>query len=760
MKTSFLLIFALFIYHSGYGQKRVGLVLSGGGAAALAHVGVLKALEEYNIPIDYITGSSAGALVGSLYSCGYSPLEIEQFVLSDDFILMSKGGLRPENQFLLRQNEYDASILGFSLAKDSIVRKSIPLNIVTPTLLDFEMLKILGHTSATIQHNFDNLFIPFRCVASDVYGKNSVTFSKGNLNEAVRASMTYPLYVNPIKIDGVLYFDGGMYDNFPSNVMCDDFSPDFVIGSNVSSNMELPDERDMFAVLRTMLTTPTNYKLSCSDGIVIEAKTDIGTFEFERSKEAIDEGYFKTLDKIDSIVKLVGRNVDPKLLVLRRNKFRESLPELKISSVETKNEKQKEVLFAGRSLMRKKKNEVLSKDLFEKRYYRLSATPSIWYMYPNLSMKVDSTYHLKLKVNKAKEFTVDVGGHFSSRPVNTGYLGLGYQNMGKSAFKISAESYFGKFYGSVNTSFDLNLPTTTPFSISGYYTMNRWDFFRSFATFFEDVKPSFLVQFEMYGGLSVKSTLRNNSYSQLDYRIFGLEDDYYQIEDFTNIDTADFTRFEGSSVSYTFQHNTLNRKQFSSSGNAFDFSVRYVSGRETSYPGSTSIVNDTISKKHNWLMFSSKFQIFPIDDKHFRLGIHGKGVWSTQTLFANYTASLLASPCFDLIPDSKTFFLPEFRSPQFLGSGLNFIFSFNSRVDFRFDAYMYQPILMLSKVENVSYQYAEPINDAEFLTSASVLFHSLVGPIRATINYFPKQKDPLYFQVSYGYVIFNDRAIR
>ena len=760
MKTSFLLIFALFLFHSGYTQKKIGLVLSGGGASALAHVGVLKALEEFNIPIDYITGSSAGALVGSLYSCGYSPLEIEKFVLSDDFILMSKGGLRPENQFLLRQKEHDASTLGFSLAKDSVLRKSIPLNIVTPTLMEFEMLKVLGHTSATAQHDFDNLFIPFRCVASDVYGKNSVTFSKGNLNEAVRASMTYPLYVNPIKIDGIIYFDGGMYNNFPSNVMCDDFSPDFVIGSNVSSNMELPDERDMFGVLRSMLTTPTNYKLSCSDGIVIEAKTDIGVFEFERAKEAIDEGYAKTLEKIDSIVKLVGRKVDPKLLVLRRNKFRASLPELKISSVETHNGRQKEVLFANRSLMRKKKNEVLSKELFEKRYFRLSATPSIWYMYPNLSMKIDSTYHLNLKVNKAKEFTVDVGGHFSSRPVNTGYLGLGYQNMGKSAFTINAESYFGKFYGSVNTSFELNLPTTIPFSICGYYTMNRWDFFRSFATFFEDVTPSFLVQFEMYGGLSVKSTLRNNSYSQLDYRIFGLEDDYYQIEDFTNVDTADFTRFDGSSFSYTFKQNTLNRKQFSSSGSAFDFSVRYVSGRETSYPGSTSLLKDTISNEHNWLTFSSEFQIFPIDEKLFHLGVHGKGVWSTQTLFANYTASLLSSPSFDLIPDSKTFFLPEFRSPQFLGAGLNFIFSFNPKVDFRVDGYMYHPILMLSKVENVSYQYAEPIKDAEFLTSASIIFHSLVGPIRATFNYFPKQKDPLSFQVSYGYVIFNDRAIR
>ena len=735
-------------------------MLSGGGAAALAHVGVLKALEEFHIPIDCIAGSSAGALVGSLYACGYSPLEIEQFILSEDFLLMSKGGIRPENHFLIREKEYDASTIGFSLAKDSIIRKSIPLNVVTPTLLDFEMLKVMGHTSASVGHNFDELFVPFRCVASDVHGKNSVTFSKGNLNEAVRASMTYPLYVNPIKIDGVIYFDGGMYNNFPSNVMCDDFSPDFIIGSNVSSNMELPDERDMFGVLRSMLTTPTNYDLVCSDGIVIEAKTDIGVFEFERAKEAIEEGYKKTLAQIEAIEERIENKVDAKLMFVKRKKFRASLPELKISSIETDNGKSKEVLFASRSLMRNKKTEVLPKDLFEKRYFRLSATPSIWYMYPNLSMKSDSTYHLNLKVSKAKEFTVDVGGHFSSRPVNTGYLGLGYQNMGKSAFAVHAESYFGKFYGSINTNFELSLPSTIPISLSGYYTMNRWDFFRSFATFFEDVRPSFLVQFEMYGGLSLKSTLRNNSYSQMDYRVFGLEDDYYQIDDFTNADTADFTRFEGNSFSYTFKQNTLNRRQFSSSGSSFSFSARYVSGRETSYPGSTSLLKDTISNRHKWLTFSSEFQIFPIDEKLFHFGVSGRGVWSTQTLFANYTASLLSSPSFDLIPDSKTFFLPEFRSPQFVGAGFNFIFSFNPKVDFRVDGYMYQPILRLSKVGNVSYQYAEPISDAEFLTSTSIIFHSLVGPIRATLNYFPKQKEPLSFQVSYGYVIFNDRAIR
>ena len=77
-----------------FSQQRIGLVLSGGGASGVAHVGVIKALEENNIPIDYIAGTSAGALVGSLYACGYSPEEIEQFVLSKEFLLMANGKVR------------------------------------------------------------------------------------------------------------------------------------------------------------------------------------------------------------------------------------------------------------------------------------------------------------------------------------------------------------------------------------------------------------------------------------------------------------------------------------------------------------------------------------------------------------------------------------------------------------------------------------------------------------------------------------------
>ena len=197
--TIFILLF-LIISQLCFSQQRIGLVLSGGGAAGIAHIGVLKALEGRGIPIDFISGTSAGALVGSLYACGFSPEEIEAYVLSDDFQLMTSGKLNTDKQFLFRKEEINANVLSFSFSRDSILKKSIPLNLITPSLLDYEMMRIMGLTSASKGNDFNQLFVPFRCVASDIVNKKSVTYSKGNLNEVVRASMTYPLYINPIKI--------------------------------------------------------------------------------------------------------------------------------------------------------------------------------------------------------------------------------------------------------------------------------------------------------------------------------------------------------------------------------------------------------------------------------------------------------------------------------------------------------------------------------------------------------------------------------
>ena len=699
-------------------------------------------------------------MVGSLYACGFSPEEIEMYVLSEDFQLMTSGKLNSDKQFLFRKEDVNANVLSFSFSKDSILKKSIPLNLVTPSLLDFEMLKIMGLTSASKSNDFNQLFVPFRCVASDIVNKKSIIFSKGNLNEVVRASMTYPLYINPIKIDNAILFDGGLYNNFPVDVMYHDFHPDFIIGSKVAENPKAINERDFIGLINQMMTTPTNFQLPCNEGLIIEPRTEVGTFDFNLVKQAIQDGYAATIKQLDSLETLITKRITKEELTKKRLLFKSEIKDLFVSSISSDYNKKRDLTYARKSLIRSQKNELLSFETLEKRYFRLYATPQIEYILPTLQKKQDSTFNLDLKITKSKDFKVDVGGHFSSRAVNTGYLGITFRSLGRVASSIHAESYFGKFYGSAKADLNIEIPSVYPISFSGYFTLNRWDYFRSFATFFEDVKPSFLVQNEIYGGIKLKMPLSNNSNLSWDARSFRLEDDYYQTQSFTSKDTADYTIFSGFTFSGELLKSSLNRKQFASSGNFLLFKARYVNGLENTYPGTTSILKDTLSKNHSWLSLQAEFQSFVFKNKLFHLGIHTKGVFNTQSLFANYTASLLSLPSFNLIPDAETYFLPEYRSPQFIGIGVNLIFSIYKNIEIRGDGYIYQPIIELRQRPDGTIGFDPAINSTSYLFSMSLIYHSPIGPLRATLNYFPNQTSPFAFQISYGYVLFNERAIR
>ena len=675
-------------------QQKIGIVLSGGSASALAHIGVLKALEEHGIPIDYITGTSAGAFIGSIYASGYSPQEIEDYILSDEFKIATSGELKPNQRFLFRAEDINASFFPISLSQKNLLQTSLPTNFTESALMDYEMLKLLGTTSASVNNNFDSLFVPFRCVASDIAKKQSIIFSKGYLNEAVRASMTFPFYYKSIMIDSVLLFDGGLYNNFPSDVMYTDFDADFIIGSNVSFNAELPHEDDLIGQFTNMLVSYSDFTLPCEESFMIAPSVSISGFNFNNAKKAIDEGYDATVKIIDSLkLKIVSR-IDYSELKAKRAKFRENITAISVSSVTSKTESEN-LHYSTRTIMKDKKQIVLNERQLERRYFRLRSSSQIDFIFPRLQLKDDSTYNLDLTISKAKEIKVEFGGHLSSRPVNTGYIGLSYQTAGKYFTKTKVESYFGKFYGSAKAKFTFELPTVYPFSASVYFTQNRWDYFRSFATFFEDVKPSFLVQNEMYLGVSLKNPIGNTITSKVDGRWFELEDTYYQTDNFTNKDTADLTRFYGGSASWTLTQNTLNRRQFANSGHFVEVKTRLNFGTEHTVPGSTAL-NKEMYKPHSWFNLNIDYQSFIVDQSMFHLGIHGQFVYNTQPLFANYTATLLSMTEFSLIPDSKTYFLPEYRSPQYAAAGLNLIFTIMKKIDIRFDTYLYQPLIQIN----------------------------------------------------------------
>lgn len=760
MQKVIILLSILLFFHVPTKGQRVGLVLSGGGAAGMAHIGVIKALEENGIPIDYITGTSAGALAGSMYAAGMSPEEMIKYALSDGFVDVATGNRRNSNVYYYKTLPRDAGWINLNFDRDFAFNSLLPTNVIDPTLVDLEFLERLTPVSQASGYNFDSLFVPFRCVAANVNKKTAIVFRDGHLNQAVRASMSFPFYLKPISYKGDLMFDGGLYNNFPSDVMYNDFFPDIIIGVNVSDTSQFPAHQDdVLSQIRAMIVNRNNLDLVCQNGILIEPENGImGTFDFEKSSQSIEAGYKATLEKMDEIKAAINRRVYSEELQQKRQAYRSAFLPVTIQSVSFTNLNIKQSNYLRRTLV--KKGEKIDLATFRKRYYKVIDDDKIDFIYP-LAI-YDSTsgmYDLILDVKKSKEFMLKFGGNFSSRPINTGYVGLEHRHFGKLGITTNADSYFGKFYSSGAVSTRVDFFAGIPFYIQPFAVLNRWDYFKSYTTFFEEVKPPFLIQNESYWGVNigVPTGMQNKVY--VEYRNGILKDRYYQVDDFTPVDTTDVTKFLFNSVGATFERNTLNRKLWANEGSSVKLKGRYVVGTELNLPGSTSTDKTLHRGIHDWFTFKLNVEKYFKLHKHFRFGLDFEAVYSTQDFFNNYTATILAAPAYQPVAESKTLFIPEFIAHQYLAFGSKVVIALTKNIDFRLEGYYLQPYRRIINVEQRA-EYGNPFDYNTAIGSTSIVFNNPLGPMSITANYYSGFEEPWSVLFNFGYLLFNDRGIK
>ena len=304
----FVIFFLIFSPCKLFCQK-VGLVLSGGGAKGLAHVGVIKALEENHIPIDYITGTSMGAIIGGLYAAGYSTDEMEILFKSEDFKLWATGVIPTKYIYYFKKLDENPSFLDLDFAKkEDKLKLALPTNLIPSGQMDLAFLQLYSPANAICNNDFNNLFIPFRCVATDIYRNKQVVLRKGDLGSAIRASMTFPFYFKPIEIDSVLLFDGGLVNNFPVDVMTEDFHPDVIIGSAVDFKDKKPNSDDILLQLENIMTRKTNYTVPDSLGLTIVSPVDhFPLLDFEQFNEIEKAGYESAMAMMDKIKSRISK---------------------------------------------------------------------------------------------------------------------------------------------------------------------------------------------------------------------------------------------------------------------------------------------------------------------------------------------------------------------------------------------------------------------------------------------------------------------
>ncbi len=240
---------------------KVGLVLSGGGARGIAHLGVLKALDEFGVSVQCISGTSVGAILGALYANGLSPDGILDIIVKTSFL----KAIRP------------AWTIKGLLSTNSL-----------HTLL----LKYIPH------NRFESLSIPLTVAATDISKGKSVYFSTGELIPALVASSCVPGVFNPYKFNGSVYIDGGILDNLPARILRDEC--DLLIGSNCNHVSDNFDGKNFKSVVERSLMMAINGNTPVSQSLcdfIIEPTEagKISTFEFGRARELFDIGYRFTI---------------------------------------------------------------------------------------------------------------------------------------------------------------------------------------------------------------------------------------------------------------------------------------------------------------------------------------------------------------------------------------------------------------------------------------------------------------------------------
>jgi NTE family protein len=237
MRNTALLLMLLLTFVASFSQEqkeplKVGLVLSGGGAKGFAHIGVLKVLEEAGIKIDYIGGTSMGAIVGGLYASGYNARQIDSIFKATDFDALLQDFIpRSSKNFYGKRND-ELYVISLPFNK---FRIGIP-SALSKGLYNYNLLTKLTHNVRYVR-DFNQLPIPFLCLATDIESGEQVVLDKGYLPQAMAASAAFPSLFSPVEIDGKLLIDGGVVNNYPIEEI-KKLGANFIIGVDVQDDMK------------------------------------------------------------------------------------------------------------------------------------------------------------------------------------------------------------------------------------------------------------------------------------------------------------------------------------------------------------------------------------------------------------------------------------------------------------------------------------------------------------------------------------------
>ncbi len=422
-------------------RPKVGLALSGGGAKGIAHIGVLKVMEEAGLKPDYISGVSMGSIVGGLYAIGYSADSLERIVRSIDWDLMLSDNI-PENKVIFLEKHYfNNNILSLPVTKNKII---LPAGLIRGQQIESTLSRYTW-PAATIS-DFSKLPVPFMCMGTDISTCRNVEIKNGYLADAMRASMAVPSVFTPLRIDTILFVDGGMIRNFAVQEVRD-MGADIVIGSYTGGKLYSGDELNSITGIMSQIALYTGFydsheQMKYLDLLIEPDLKNISFSAFSNADTIIARGYRAALPFMDYFKKLADSldRIEPRKEIrnILGNKYY-SFDSIRIDGNTIHSDAQIRGVLGiepgdnvGSGLLAERIELLYGKGWFEKVKY-----------------SVENKYNLITLVVECyeKPSTILTGSIHYDNTLNAGIIaGLSAENLLTQGSRINIDGFIGKFF--------------------------------------------------------------------------------------------------------------------------------------------------------------------------------------------------------------------------------------------------------------------------------------------------------------------------
>ena len=745
-------------------RQGVGIVLSGGGAKGLYHIGVLEALEERGVPIDYVAGTSMGSIIGALYASGYSPAEMRELVLSGVVQQWLSGRIDPTVYMpYYRQIGNSPSFINLWLDfSDEKQAFQMPRNLISSTQIDMALIELFAPASTAADNDFSQLMVPFLCVAADMNQRKPVTLDDGSLPEAIRSSMSIPLAFRPVKRDSMLLYDGGIYDNFPWKALDEKYAPAFMVGSNCTSGeFKLDGEESLIDQAVLIAMSGSDYAMPEERSVMIQRAVPVGMLNFDQADVVMQSGYEDAMLNMPAILEHIPEEArwSKSQYEERREAFRKKCPPLIFNNYEITGVNEEQIAYI-RDYMRtdlhgNDRQRQMNFERLRENTYRLLVTGDYQMDVPRVSYDEKSErYSFAAEVTARPNLKLAIGGNISSTAFNQAYIGLNYKAFGRAAHRFGANLYLGPTHtwGSLGGRMDFYF--NDPFYLTyGYNFATENNCHGSFGRITEIDNTLAVKQSESFGSFGFGFRLTHRSLVELD--LHGGHSNYHNDSSF-DPSQKEQTRFWFVGAKLELARNTLDKFIYPTRGSDLHLSLIYLDGRDRLRNRHRGSFQPGVHR--NW--YGGRFQyekIFNMPSATwFMLGVNLDAVYTNHPQFTSEGATLMTLPAYEPIPHAHMVFMPDFSAKRFVAGGLNPTFSFTSKFFLRTGVYA-----MYRSRNNYAINGLVGWEDRQlnFITEAALVYHTPIGPVNLSlIKYGLNNTNNMYLIFNFGYPIFAPKA--